>query len=36
VELTFDKNRRIMNEDVTGGELASEEEYLAANPEADA
>jgi hypothetical protein len=36
VELTFDKNRRVMNEDIKGGELVSEEEYLAANPEAAA
>jgi hypothetical protein len=32
VNLTFDKNRRVMNEEVTGGEMVTEEEYLAANP----
>ncbi len=36
VELTFDKNKRLMNEDITGGEIVSEEEFLAANPEAAA
>ena len=33
VQLTFDKNKRLMNEEVTGGKIVSEEEYLAANPE---
>ena len=33
VELTFDKNRRVMNEEVKGGELVSEEDYLASKPE---
>lgn len=32
VELTFDKNRRLVNEEISGGELVSEEDYLAANP----
>jgi hypothetical protein len=34
VALTFDKNRRIVNEEVTGGEIVSEADYEAANPEA--
>ena len=34
VALTFDKNRRIMNEEIKGGVLVSEEDYLAANLEA--
>ena len=28
VELYFDKNRRLMNEDIKGGETVSEEEYI--------
>ena len=27
VELTFDKNRRLLNEEITGGEFASEEDF---------
>jgi hypothetical protein len=33
VQLTFDKNRRVVNEEITGGEIVSEKEYLAANPD---
>ncbi len=35
VELSFDKNRRLMNEEIKGGKIVSEEEYLAANPETE-
>ena len=28
VELTFDKNRRLMNQEIKGGEFVSEEDYL--------
>jgi hypothetical protein len=35
VELTFDKNKRLLNQEVTGGEIVSKEAYLVANPEAD-
>jgi hypothetical protein len=35
VELTFDKDRRLMNEEVKGGETVTESAYLAANPEAE-
>ncbi len=31
VELTFDKKKRLMNEEVSGGEIVSEEDFLAAN-----
>jgi len=34
VEITFDKNRHLVNEEIAGGTLVSEEDYLAANPEA--
>ena len=34
VELTFDKNRKLMNDEISGGEMVSEEEFLAANPQA--
>jgi hypothetical protein len=34
VELTFDKNRRLINEDIKGGVFVSEEDFLKANPEA--
>ena len=30
VELTFDSNRRLQSEDVKGGEIVNEEDYLAA------
>lgn len=36
VELTFDKNRRLINEEITGGKIVSEEDFLAANSEAAA
>lgn len=33
VELTFDKNRKLVNEEITGGEFVTEDEYLAVNQE---
>ena len=35
VELTFDKNRRLLSEEINGGEIVTAEDYLAANPEVD-
>ena len=34
VELTFDGKRKLMNQEIKGGEFVSEEDFLAANPEA--
>ena len=31
VKLTFDKNRRLINEEISGGEIVSEEDYLGVN-----
>jgi hypothetical protein len=36
VELTFDKNRQLINEEIQGGEIVTEEDYLATNPETGA
>jgi len=33
VELTFDKNRRLINEEIKGGEFVSEEDFLDPNAE---
>ena len=33
VELIFDKNRRLMNEEVKGGKIVGEQDYLEANPD---
>jgi hypothetical protein len=33
VELTFDKNRRLVNEEIKGGEFVAEEDFLIANSE---
>ena len=33
VEMDFDKNRRLLSEEIKGGEIVSEEDFLAANPE---
>lgn len=35
LQLTFDKNKRLMNQEVSGGEIVDEKDYLAANPEAE-
>ena len=35
VQLTFDKNRHLVNEEIIGGEMVNEEEYLDANPETE-
>ncbi len=34
VELTFDKNRRMINEEIKGGEFVSEEDFLESNVDA--
>ena len=33
VELTFDKNRKLMNKEIKGGEFVTEEEFVVANQE---
>jgi len=33
VELTFDKNRRLINEEIKGGEFVSEEDFFDPNAE---
>ncbi len=35
VALTFDKNRKLMNEEISGGALVSKEAFLAANPQVE-
>ena len=32
VELTFDKNRRLVDKEIIGGEFVTEEDYLTINP----
>ena len=35
VELTFNKSRQLIEEEITGGVRVSEEDYLAANPDSN-
>jgi hypothetical protein len=36
VELRFDKNRQLINNEIKGGEIVCEEDFLAANPASQA